>query len=105
MDHAECRSAFQASQFDVADTEICAKKPASVANACYGDSGGPLMALADNPRRYVQVGVVSWGDRCGRAGNPNVYARVSAFHDWIEETMSADAPAGTEPSAGARSPE
>ena len=98
MDHAECRSAYQASQLDVTDTEICAMKPSSVANACYGDSGGPLMVLAKQPKRYVQVGVVSWGDRCGRAGVPNVYARVSAFHDWIEETMSGDTSVATEPS-------
>lgn len=107
MDHAECRSAYQASQLDVADTEICAMKPSSVANACYGDSGGPLMVLANQPKRYVQVGVVSWG--CGRVGIPNVYARVSAFHDWIETTMSTDAPVAGEPSepsaATTRSPE
>ena len=112
MDHAECRSAYQASQLDVAETEICAMKPSSVANACYGDSGGPLMVFAKEPKRYVQVGVMSWGDRCGRAGVPNVYARVSAFHDWIEETMSADAPVAAQPSepsepsaASTRSPE
>ncbi len=112
MDHAECRSAFQASQLDVADTEICAMKPSSVANACYGDSGGPLMVLGKEPKRYVQVGVVSWGDRCGRVGNPNVYARVSAFHDWIENTISADTPVAADPSgssepsaASTRSPE
>ncbi len=109
MDHGECRSAYQASQLDVTDTELCAMKPSSVANACYGDSGGPLMVLAKDPRRYVQVGVVSWGDRCGRVGVPNVYARVSAFHDWIEETLAADAPVAAEPSdpaaASARSPE
>jgi secreted trypsin-like serine protease len=112
MDHGECRSAYQASQLDVADTEICAMKPSSVANACYGDSGGPLMVLAKQPKRYVQVGVVSWGDRCGRVGVPNVYARVSAFHDWIEETMASDTSVAAEPSeasepaaASTRSPE
>jgi secreted trypsin-like serine protease len=112
MDHGECRSAYQASQLDVTDTELCAMKPSSVANACYGDSGGPLMVLANNPKRYVQVGVVSWGDRCGRVGVPNVYARVSAFHDWIGATMAADTPVAAEPSeasdpaaASARSPE
>lgn len=98
MDHGECRSAYQASQLDVTETEICAMKPSSVANACYGDSGGPLMVLANNPKRYVQVGVVSWGDRCGRAGVPNVYARVSAFHDWIETTIGADTPSASAPS-------
>jgi len=32
---------------------------------------------------------VSWGDRCGRAGNPNVFARVASFSDWIKQTMDS----------------
>jgi secreted trypsin-like serine protease len=34
--------------------------------------------------------VVSWGDRCGRAGNPNIFARVASFSDWIKETINAN---------------
>ena len=89
MDREECRSIYEAQQLKIADSEICAMKPRSASNSCYGDSGGPLVVLADDPKRYVQIGVVSWGDRCGRAGNPNVFARVAAFSDWIEETMEA----------------
>jgi len=89
MDRDECRSIYEAQQLKIADSEICAMKPRSASNSCYGDSGGPLVVLADDPKRYVQIGVVSWGDRCGRAGNPNVFARVAAFSDWIEETMEA----------------
>jgi secreted trypsin-like serine protease len=89
MDRDECRSIYEAQQLNVADSEICAMKPRSASNSCYGDSGGPLVVLADDPKRYVQIGVVSWGDRCGRAGNPNVFARVAAFSGWIKETMDA----------------
>jgi secreted trypsin-like serine protease len=49
----------------------------------------------------VQIGVVSWGDRCGRAGNPNVFARVASFSDWISETMESNAGPGEEPEAPA----
>jgi len=90
MDRDECRSIYQASQLGVADTELCALKPRSASNSCYGDSGGPLVVLAKNPKRYVQVGVVSWGDRCGRVGYPNVFARVSSFSDWIYEVISSN---------------
>jgi secreted trypsin-like serine protease len=90
MDRGECRSIYEPLQLKIADSEICAMKPRSASNSCYGDSGGPLMVKATNPSRYVQIGVVSWGDRCGRAGNPNVFSRVSAFADWIKDTINAN---------------
>ncbi|MGH6736443.1 MAG: S1 family peptidase [Methyloceanibacter sp.] len=100
MDRGECRSVYEPQQLNIADSEICAMKPRSAANSCYGDSGGPLVVLAKDPKRYVQIGVVSWGDRCGRAGNPNVFARVASFADWIEDTMAANAASAVEaPSA------
>jgi secreted trypsin-like serine protease len=96
MARDECRAIYEPQAIGVADSEICALKPRSVTNSCYGDSGGPLVVRAEEPRRYVQIGVVSWGDRCGRAGNPNVFARVASFSDWIAETMSGNgAPATT----------
>jgi secreted trypsin-like serine protease len=89
MDRDECRSVYQPMQLKIADSEICAMKPRSASNSCYGDSGGPLVVPAQDPKRYVQIGVVSWGDRCGRAGNPNVFARVASFSDWIKQTMDS----------------
>lgn len=89
MDREECRSVYGPQQLNIADSEICAMKPRSASNSCYGDSGGPLVVLAEEPKRFVQIGVVSWGDRCGRAGNPNVFARVASFTDWIEATMES----------------
>lgn len=93
MDREECRAIYEPSEVRIADSEICALKPRSVSNSCYGDSGGPLVVRAEDPRRYVQIGVVSWGDRCGRTGNPNVFARVASFSDWIAQTMAANHPA------------
>jgi secreted trypsin-like serine protease len=87
MDPDECRAMYQASHLNIHDSEICAMKPGAASNSCYGDSGGPLIVYATDPKRYVQVGVVSWGDRCARLGNPNVFARVSSFNDWINETI------------------
>jgi secreted trypsin-like serine protease len=91
VDPAACATAL--AQLKIGESEICVIKPGTQKNSCYGDSGGPLVVPADNPRGYAQVGVVSWGVRCGREIVPNVFARVSAFHDWIETTMKDNAPA------------
>lgn len=46
-----------------------------------GDSGGPLLYQLEN-RRWVAIGVVSWGIRCGE-DRPAIYTRVNRFLDWI----------------------
>jgi secreted trypsin-like serine protease len=43
-------------------------------DACFGDSGGPL--LIGRGATLRQIGVVSFGRGCGRAGFPGVYARL-----------------------------
>ena len=56
-------------------------------DSCFGDSGGPILRLVDE--RWVQVGIVSWGDRCALPGKPGVYSRLSRFANWLSD---ADAP-------------
>ena len=43
-------------------------------DACFGDSGGPLLIGRGTTLR--QIGIVSFGRGCGRAGFPGVYARL-----------------------------
>lgn len=73
----------------ISDTMLCAgyisegKK-----DACQGDSGGGLTAERSD-KRHEQIGVVSWGIGCGRAGYPGVYTRVTKYLDWIKANAKA----------------
>ncbi|XP_026498905.2 chymotrypsin-2-like [Vanessa tameamea] len=49
---------------------------------CNGDSGSPLM----RSDREQQIGVVSWGLPCAR-GAPDMFVRISAFADWIQQSI------------------
>ena len=59
-------------------TMVCAGYDEGGIDACQGDSGGPLV-VGD-----TLIGIVSFGDGCGKAGKPGVYTRVSAYTDDIE---------------------
>ncbi len=73
----------------LSDNMICAGVASGTKTSCKGDSGGPLMVRqADG--RWLQVGVVSWGQaplgatqQCGHPELYAVYTRVSNYFDWI----------------------
>lgn len=77
---------------------------ADKADACRGDSGGPLLqpssATGEGP--YQQVGIVSYGlvDACGTAVNYGAYTSVAYWRGWIEDVLSYKNWRGT--SAGVR---
>lgn len=55
------------------------------AGACYGDSGGPL--IANETSKQVLVGLVSYGSAKGcDVRKPAVYTRVAYYNSWIKAT-------------------
>ena len=91
MDNSTCKAVFEGSPFSVAPTEICAMVKGTTKDICQGDLGGPLIVpAADSPEGYYQVGIMSWTTICGSTTKPSVFARVSLFTRWINDTMKSN---------------
>ncbi|PSW60553.1 serine protease [Photobacterium kishitanii] len=60
-------------------------------DACFGDSGGPILAQ-DDSGKWFQIGIVSGGIigelKCGSMTLPSFYARVGNYTNWIVDNIS-----------------
>ncbi|XP_041834360.1 coagulation factor VII [Melanotaenia boesemani] len=65
---------------------LCAGLKTGGSDTCQGDSGGPLVTRYK--KTWFLTGVVSWGKGCAKENMYGVYAKVSNFLDWIEDTMT-----------------
>ncbi|KAL0818943.1 hypothetical protein ABMA28_008242 [Loxostege sticticalis] len=79
----KCVESFVDSIFE---ESICAGGREDGKDSCQGDSGGPLMYQMDS-RRWVIVGVVSWGKGCGEPNHPGIYTRVEKYLGWIVDNV------------------
>ncbi|XP_011495102.1 PREDICTED: tryptase-2-like [Ceratosolen solmsi marchali] len=58
-------------------------------DTCKGDGGSPLICpIKNDPKRYVQAGIVAWGIGCGEKQIPGVYANVANARHWIDQQMA-----------------
>lgn len=89
MEKSECASRL-GKHIPVYDTYICAGGITKI-DTCFGDSGGPLFALAevDGKHRAVQYGIVASGVGCEdlRDIYPGVYTNIAFYMKWILDSM------------------
>jgi len=81
---------FESSQ--ITSTTICAGHLEGGMSACQGDSGGGLICYNRQEQKWLIAGVVSYARGCARENSPGIYARVSKFLPWIEETIAKNTP-------------
>ena len=90
----DCRAAYRESSMrmnPIDERNVCAGYAEGGKDACQGDSGGPLVAQRPD-KRWIQLGIVSWGAGCAEAEHYGVYTRVAAFRDWIAAKTDGDVP-------------
>ncbi|CAL8093669.1 unnamed protein product [Orchesella dallaii] len=79
----ECQNTYSQHEYRLTDREICAGvESPGLPDPCVGDDGGPLI-VKTGPNSYKQVGISSFGLRCG--GPPQVFTRVSSYRQWIDQ--------------------
>ncbi|XP_010902547.2 serine protease 27-like [Esox lucius] len=69
---------------------ICAGLSEGGKDSCQGDSGGPMVNRVGT--RWIQSGIVSFGNGCAQANYPGVYTRVSQYKTWINSQITSDLP-------------
>ncbi|XP_045875793.1 vitamin K-dependent protein C isoform X8 [Meles meles] len=83
--HNEC---IQAMHNMISENMLCAGILGDSRDACEGDSGGPMVASFRGT--WFLVGLVSWGEGCGRLHNYGIYTKVSRYLDWIHGYIRAE---------------
>ncbi|KAM4604807.1 vitamin K-dependent protein C [Polymixia lowei] len=66
----------------ISDNVLCAGILGQRRDACEGDSGGPMVTLYRDT--WFLIGLVSWGEGCGKEDKLGIYTKVSNYNEWID---------------------
>lgn len=79
----------------ISDRMMCAVSSADqVADACTGDSGGPLLHWDIQSSEWSQLAIISWGFGCAEPGLPGVYTNLHSLRDWLRQSLQDGAATG-----------
>ncbi|XP_028731026.1 mannan-binding lectin serine protease 1 isoform X1 [Peromyscus leucopus] len=79
-----CQEAYVPLKKKVTKDMICAGEKEGGKDACAGDSGGPMVTKDEGADQWYLVGVVSWGEDCGKKDRYGVYSYIYPNKDWIQ---------------------
>ncbi|RLV89105.1 hypothetical protein DV515_00015057 [Chloebia gouldiae] len=85
--HNECAQAMSS---HISENMLCAGGLGDSKDSCRGDSGGPMFSRYKDT--WFLVGLVSWGEGCGRKEKFGVYTKVSQYLEWIQHHIDTSAP-------------
>ncbi len=71
----------------IAPDMLCATAKLPRIDPCQGFSGSGLISQAGNELQLI--GLVSWGEGCGRPNKPTVYAQISSHARWIRQVLGS----------------
>lgn len=91
MSKQQCLNALRKTRlgiyFELHKSFICARGEENK-DICNGDGGSPLVcSIPNQPGRYHQAGIVSWGIGCGDSNIPSVYVNLPIFRQWLDDEM------------------
>ncbi|XP_069026135.1 vitamin K-dependent protein C isoform X1 [Embiotoca jacksoni] len=80
VSHSIC--SHQMFPHNITDNVLCAGVLGQKMDACEGDSGGPMVTLYRDT--WFLIGLVSWGEGCGKEDKLGIYTKVSNYKEWID---------------------
>ena len=79
---------FLTGECQVDDTLMCTGLIEGGRDACKGDSGGALLTQEEDSGRWLEVGIISAGYKCGLPRVPGIYSRVATFSRWVQDQVT-----------------